>query len=184
MIVPHYYLITTWVFQHQFVHMHFFYCIRTVSCHSCRKVDNEVSIPVEFMYSIIVTYTHSAHWKEYVTGFQKISHFVTFDTLNISSSNKALHCTNQPFSEHRISLCYELLEMFWAILKAACILLWQQCKVVGSIYFTCDKVIDFPKSGHILSINHCKQYCSLSVCIYSTSSDFRTWVSSTLARFS
>jgi len=145
--------------------MHFFHCICTVCCHPCRKVDNEVSIPEEFMYSIIVAYIHNAHWKQYVTGFRKISHFVTFDTLNISSSNKALHCTNQPFSEHRISLCYELLEMLWIILKAACVLLWQQCKVVGSIYFTRDEVVDFPTSNHILSINHCKTVL-LSISLY------------------
>ena len=36
------------------------------------------------------------------------------------------------------------------MLKAACVLLWQQPKVPGSIYFTRDKVVDFPKSGYIL----------------------------------
>jgi len=28
-------------------------------------------------------------------------------------------------------------------LRAACVLLWRQCKVPGSIYFMCDKVVDF-----------------------------------------
>jgi len=37
----------------------------------------------------------------------EINHFVTFDILNISRSNKALHSINQYCSEHRISLCHE-----------------------------------------------------------------------------
>jgi len=42
----------------------------------------------------------------FVTGFRKINHFVTFDTINISivSSSKALHSTNQHCFEHRIFL--------------------------------------------------------------------------------
>ena len=83
-----------------------------------------------------------------VTGFRKINHFVTFDTLNISSSNKTLHSTNKHYFEHRIFLYHELPEILLNILKATCVLLWQQCKVLGSIYFTIDKVVDFPKSGH------------------------------------
>ena len=31
-------------------------------------------------------------------------------------------------------------------------MLWQQVKALGCIYFTCDKVVDFPKSGHIYYI--------------------------------
>ena len=53
----------------------------------------------------------------YVTGFQKINHFVTFNTLNISSSNKALHSTNQHCSELKISLYHELPEILWNILS-------------------------------------------------------------------
>ena len=34
-------------------------------------------------------------------------------------------------------------------LIAAYVLLWQQGKVLGSIYFTRHKVVDFPKSGYI-----------------------------------
>ena len=51
----------------------------------------------------------------FVTGFRKINHFVTFDILNISTSNKALHSINQHCSEHRISLCHELPEILWNI---------------------------------------------------------------------
>jgi len=47
----------------------------------------------------------------YVTEFQKINHFVTFDTLNISSSNKALHSTNRHCNEYRISQYHELPEI-------------------------------------------------------------------------
>ena len=106
--------------------------------------------------------------------FGKINHFVTFDTLNISSSNKALHSTNQLFSEHRISLCNELLEILWNILRTVCVLLWQQCKVLGSIYFTSDKVVDFPKSGHIsrhsypkISVQQLTHHTCASIFIYS-----------------
>ena len=60
--------------------------------------------------------------------------------------NKALHTIN---SELSISLYHELLETFKNISRAACVLLWQQHKVQGSIYFTRDKVVDFSKSGHI-----------------------------------
>ena len=54
-----------------------------------------------------------------VTGFRKIYHFVTFDTLNISSSNQALHSTNQHCSKHRISLYHELPEILWNISNLA-----------------------------------------------------------------
>ena len=30
----------------------------------------------------------------------------------------------------------------------ACLLLWQQGNIMGSTYFTCDKVVDFTKCGH------------------------------------
>ena len=60
----------------------------------------------------------------YVTGFEKINHFVTFDTLNISSLNKAFHSINQHNSELSISLYHELLETFRNISRAACVLLW------------------------------------------------------------
>jgi len=74
----------------------------------------------------------------YATAFQKINHFFTFETLNISSSNKTLHSTNQHCSEHRISP-----------LRSACALLWQQRKALFSIYFKHEQVLDFPKSSHI-----------------------------------
>ena len=83
-----------------------------------------------------------------VTEFRKIDYFVTFNTLNISSSSKALFGTNQICFEHRISLYNKLPEVLGNILKAACVLLWQQGKALGSIYFTHDKVVDFPKSSH------------------------------------
>ena len=83
-----------------------------------------------------------------VARFRKINDFVTFDTLNISNSNNALHSTNKHCSEHRISLYHELPEILWNILRSTCALLWQQRKVLDSIYFTRDKVVDFPKSGH------------------------------------
>ena len=82
--------------------------------------------------------------------FWKINHFVTFDTLNISSLNKALHSVNPHNSELGIGLYHELPETSRNISRAACVLLWQQHKVLGSIYFTHDKVVDFPKSSHIL----------------------------------
>ena len=37
------------------------------------------------------------------------------------------------------------------ILITASVLLWQLGQVLVSIYFTHDKVVDFPKSGHIYS---------------------------------
>ena len=80
-----------------------------------------------------------------VAGFQKINHLVTFKTLNIS---KALHSKNQNCCGHRISLCHALSEILWNILFSECVLLWHQYKVLGSIYFICDKVVDFPKSDH------------------------------------
>jgi len=70
--------------------------------------------------------------------------------------------TNQHWSEHRISLYHELPENIWNILRTACVLLWQQHKVAGSIHFTCDKVVDFPKFSHIYSIegnNSCLYKC-------------------------
>jgi len=87
----------------------------------------------------------------YVTGFRKINHFVTFGTLNISSSNKVLHSTSRHCSEYRIIQYHELPEILSNILRTACILLWQQHKVLSSIYFTREKVVDFPKFGHICS---------------------------------
>jgi len=84
-----------------------------------------------------------------VTGFREINYFVTFDTLNISSLNKVLHSVNQYNSELSNSLYHKLPETFRNISRAACVLLWQQRKVLGSIYFTRDKMADFPKSGHI-----------------------------------
>ena len=72
-------------------------------------------------------------------------------SLNISTSDKALHSTNQHCSRHRIILYHELPEILWSILIAACVLLWLQPKVIGSIYFRRDKVIDFPKPDH----NYC-----------------------------
>jgi len=44
----------------------------------------------------------------------------TFDTLNISTLNKALQSTNQHYSEKRISQCHEFLKN---VLRAACELL-------------------------------------------------------------
>ena len=57
----------------------------------------------------------------FMTGFWKINHFVTFNTINISivSSSKALHRTNQNCFEHRIFLHHKLPA---EILKAACVL--------------------------------------------------------------
>ena len=81
--------------------------------------------------------------------FQKINHFVSFDTLNIYSWNKALHNTNQNYCELSFTLYYKLPEILWNILIAVCIQLWQQGKVLVSIVFMHDKVVDFPKSGHI-----------------------------------
>ena len=81
--------------------------------------------------------------------FRKINHFVSFDTLNIYSWNKALHNTNQNYCELSFTLYYKLPEILWNILIAVCIQLWQQGKVLVSIVFMHDKVVDFPKSGHI-----------------------------------
>ena len=55
------------------------------------------------------------------------------------------HCTTQI----NITVSSELVPTMRNILIASCVLLWQQGKVLGSIYCTCDKVVDFPKSGHI-----------------------------------
>jgi len=65
-----------------------------------------------------------------------------------------MHSLNQCSSEHRISLYHDIPEILWNMFIAACVLLWQQGKVLSStcIYFTCDKVVDFPKSGHILHL--------------------------------
>ena len=58
-----------------------------------------------------------------VTEFQKINHFVIFDTLNISSPNKALNNTNQYCFKHTISHYHELREILRNILRTACVLL-------------------------------------------------------------
>ena len=55
----------------------------------------------------------------YVTGFQKINHFVTFDPLNISAQTSQWLHWAQNLSN------YELPEILWNILRAACALLWQ-----------------------------------------------------------
>ena len=82
-----------------------------------------------------------------MTGFQKINHFVTFHTLNIYSWKKyILHRTNKHYIELSVILYHELPETLQNILIAASVLLWQQGKVLGSIYFMHDKVVDFPKS--------------------------------------
>ena len=86
----------------------------------------------------------------FVTGSQKINHIVTFVPQNIFTSNNTLHNTNQHCSTHRISLFREKPKFLWNILIAACILLWQQPKVPGSLYFMHEKVINFLKSSHIL----------------------------------
>ena len=38
------------------------------------------------------------NWITNVTGFNKINHFVTFDTLNVYGRNKVLHTTNQHYA--------------------------------------------------------------------------------------
>ena len=69
-----------------------------------------------------------------MTGFRKINHFVTFDTSNIYVRNTAFHSRNQHYSELSFSLYNKLPEILGNILIGACILLWQQGKVLGSIY--------------------------------------------------
>ena len=59
----------------------------------------------------------------YVTGFQKINHFVTIRTLNIYSWNKILHSTNQQYIELSVSLYRELPETLWNILIASSVLI-------------------------------------------------------------
>ena len=83
----------------------------------------------------------------------QILEFVTFHTLNIYSLNTVLHSINQQYSKLSVSLYHELPETLWNILIAASVFLRQQGKVLGSIYFMRDKVVDLPISGHI-----CKTY--------------------------
>jgi len=40
----------------------------------------------------------------------ELNHFVTFNTSNIYDQNNALHSTNQPYSEYRVSVYTELPE--------------------------------------------------------------------------
>ena len=65
------------------------------------------------------------------------------------AENKALHSINRHYSELSFSLYHELPEILWNILISACVLLRQQGKVLGSIYSTHDRLVDFSKSGHI-----------------------------------
>ena len=81
-------------------------------------------------------------------GFRKINHSVTFHTLNTYCWNKLLHSTNQHYRELNVRLYNELPATLWNILIATSVLLWQQGKVLGSIYFRPDKVVDFSKSRH------------------------------------
>ena len=81
--------------------------------------------------------------------FRKSTTLSHFETSNIYGWNKALHSTNQHYSELSFSLYHKLPEILWNILISVCVLLRQQGKVLGSIYFMRDKVDDFPKSGHI-----------------------------------
>jgi len=46
----------------------------------------------------------------YMTGFRKINHFVTFDTLNITVDINALYITNQPYNKYSNSPYPELPE--------------------------------------------------------------------------
>jgi len=76
-----------------------------------------------------------------VAGFRKINHFVTFDTSNIYSWSNAFYSTNQPYSEYSIRIT-------WNICIETYVLLWQHSKAFYSIYFTRDKVVDFPKFSY------------------------------------
>jgi len=61
---------------------------------------------------------------------------------------------NISISKHSISLYHELPDILWNHLIATFVLLWQQGTIPGSIYFTHDKVVDFPKFSHIYNLNN------------------------------
>ena len=84
----------------------------------------------------------------------RISENQPFDTLNISSSNKALHST---IKSACIINYQKSFEIFYKLL------LWQHCKVLGSIYSKSDKVVDFQNSGHISYAYSCRIHIGLLI---------------------
>ena len=86
-----------------------------------------------------------------MTKFRKnwpLCHICHLKYLQLYVWITAFHSKNQHYSELSFSLYNDLPGILGNILIGACILLWQQDKVLGSIYFMHDKVVDFPKYDH------------------------------------